>query len=163
MSKGKVRTIDLGLRRILRAYETLDGRGVTIGIDDEQGARTHPGGSATVAEVGAWLEFGTRNMLARPWLTLGVRRANVKGELFKAAREITRGANPDAALDAAGRRIASVVRDSLGEGVAPLAPATVAAKGSTRPLVDTGTLQRSITHKIAKGPRVKRLEREVRA
>ncbi len=85
-----------------------------------------------------------RTLLGR---VLDERRARKKAGLRMTLRK---------ALDIVGLKMAidSKKKITEGEGIPPpLKPATVARKGSSRPLVDTGRLLNSITHAVVVGKR----------
>jgi|AACY02.16.fsa_nt_gi hypothetical protein len=145
MARRGVKDIDLGYRRIMRELAELGEMVVLVGVGEDAGAYDD---GTPVAAVGAMLEYGTSRMPARPWLTIGTSKANVDDELAAIARAVTKGGDARRALDAAGERIAERVKSTLSDDVKPLAPSTVAQKGSSQPLIDTGRLKRSITARV---------------
>jgi hypothetical protein len=121
---------------------------VLVGIPE---GRTEPGGMST-AQVGAWNEFGTATIPERPWLRTGItrnlpyfRRVNESN-----LRRVVDGRmSVGTALDLLGVAAAGKVKENLLAGPwAPNAPSTIAAKGSDKPLVDSGQLVNSISHQV---------------
>lgn len=130
---------DMGKRAIMRMVRELDGASVEVGVfEPEHAAKA------------VHHEFGTSTIPARPFL-----RAS-QGEV-KAGQEIGRatslarvgGASALAVLERVGQQGEDAARRHALELDAPaLAPSTVAAKGSSKPLVDTGGMVAAITHKV---------------
>ena len=107
-----------------------------------------------LAIVAAAHEFGTATIPERSWLraTFEEQRDEIQKELGKILGLISNGKlDPSAGLQAAGELIASRARAKITQGdhlEPPLQSATVARKGSSRPLVDTGQLVQSIAAKV---------------
>lgn len=141
---AKVKDIDRGWGSFVKGFTALDGLGVTIGIHAEEGAE--------LAQIGTAHEFGTDTIPQRSFL-----RATVD-EQDAAYREATAGEiravldgrrNAEVALSRLGLRVVRDVQGKIRAGIDPaLAPATIAAKGSSKPLIDTGRLLRSITYQV---------------
>lgn len=104
-----------------------------------------------VATVAAWNEFGTRNGIpARPFFSQAVEESkrDVK-KIFRQhinAKTIT----PD---DRVAKLAGEAVKGHIQEKIVdlrepPNAPRTIARKGSSNPLVDTGTMLNAVTYKI---------------
>lgn len=138
--------------KALRARLSAGGAGhVHVGIVGPEAAQPHPGTEATNAEVGLWHEYGLgvpeRSFIRRTF------RNSEKIAQYKAlqqllARQVIDGkmtmARAGALIGAWGAAaIQSTITDS--DIPPPLAPATIRRKGSSKPLVDTGQLVRSIT------------------
>ena len=132
------------LRRVHRADEFY----VKVGIIGQDASASH--GDATNAEVGTAHEYGTEDLPERSFLrSTFVRR---EGDLAKLQAQACRGIlegkiDAQRALALIGAWAAGAVRATItrdGEFV-PLKPATIARKGSSRPLVDTGQLVGSIS------------------
>lgn len=105
---------------------------------------------ATLAEIAVFNELGTRAIPARPFIATGMARADVDALLQVAVERILEDGST--ALEE-GQRIADAlaqsVRDALTEGPwAPNARMTVALKGSSQPLINTGRLRDAIKGKV---------------
>lgn len=149
----------IGLNRVGQRMQALQDRlrnnsGVYVGIP--KGAGQYEDG-APLAVIGAVQEFGSadghipeRSFLRVPlWsnqqlfakiFTMGLPQV-IEGEIT--LRQL---------MEQAGARAASVSQEAISEGIAPPnAPSTVARKGSSTPLVDTGRLRQSITYVVEDG------------
>jgi len=69
MAFVKIKEIDLGMDEIVRNFIALNGSVLTAGIHDDTG--DYPDG-ISIAEVGFFHEFGTKNMPARPFMRTAV-------------------------------------------------------------------------------------------
>lgn len=111
---------------------------------------TAPHGDATNAEVGAAHEYGTENIPQRSFIGQAMRR-RVKEFRALAARllqmVIYKRATAEQALGLLGAWAVGAIKTTITRDgtFAPLAPATIARKGSSKPLIDTGQLIGSIT------------------
>lgn len=106
----------------------------------------------SVAEVGAWLEFGTWNAPERPWLrpgilkNLGAFRRLAQVDLVGIAEGRL---SMDAALNRLGVFAVGRVQNEITHGPAvPNAPSTIAKKGSSVPRIDTGMVRQSVTYVV---------------
>lgn len=117
---------------------------------DEAG-RFVKGSGVTNAALGALHELGSADgrIPARPFLHPTVERNRREYlALFKrlAAAMVRADVDVKTGLDAIGAKAAADVKKTITDGLSPPnAPSTVAAKGSSKPLVDTGQLVGSIT------------------
>lgn len=142
--------IDRGWRRIKGALQALP-RGYTkVGVQTGE-QHTQPGGEQrSQAEIAAWQEFGTPDIPARPFLRAALeanlrRLREIKTRLLQ--RLYDGHLTPATALAALGEAHEAQVKAKLTAGPwTPNAPSTVARKGSSRPLIDTGQLRASIRH-----------------
>lgn len=143
-----VRRTGPGVATLRAAVSGLDGKEGKTGWFE---SAHYPDGTA-VAYVATIHEFGTDRIPARPFMRPAVAdhgqewmqtlangaRAALRGNMTPAAvMEVT-------ALQAAGdvaAKIAAVTSP-------PLSPVTVARKGSSKPLVDTGQMIQSVTGKV---------------
>lgn len=127
---------------------------LTVGIHGAEGAAAHgetKGEPLTVAQVGAFHEFGTSRVPQRSF---------VRGWFDESQAEIAELLRSQLALAAAGKltveqaleRVALKCEASMKKRIRnrippPLAPETIARKGSSVPLIDTGQLRNSIRAK----------------
>jgi phage gpG-like protein len=148
-------------REVLTGMRELAATKVMVGVPEDKNERTggEPGQPVNNAALGFIHEFGApeANIPARPFLIPGLRKSRDQWlprmrEAAKAAME-GKPASVTANLSAAGTTAQSAVRAFItaGQGFAPLAAATLAArrrKGrtGTKPLIDTGQLRRAITY-----------------
>lgn len=153
MSKSRVKVVDMGLARRLAELQRLGAAGVEVGIPQDAGSED----GASLADIGAYMEYGTQDIPARPWLTQGVAQARPGRLLLIAARDVATGKR-DAyvALERLGLEVVGVIQERMTQIQPPLKPATIAAKGSDKPLVDTGRLRQSVAHRVLKDARKER-------
>lgn len=148
----KVEDKDLGWKALFERIEKAKNEKVKVGVlaDDAKGSEDH--GGLTVAELAAILHYGTQDghIPARPFLAMAFDQqrevlAKMGGELF--GQVLDGKIDTDKALGLMGLKLATEAKKVITttDSLAPNAPSTVAAKGSSRPLVDTGRLLGAIT------------------
>lgn len=154
---GSMTIKDNGFRKVVDQLKSLDAFDVVVGIHAEKGGAQHDEESGlTIAEIGAFHEFGLgdvprrsfiadwadENQEARMKFVRGIQRQVAKGKL-----------DADTAANRIGLRFQSEIqkriRDTPGDWPA-LHPMTIKRKGSSKPLIDTGALRGSITYKVIK-------------
>ena len=98
------------------------------------------------AEVAAWNHFGTEKIPARPFLDVAV--VKNKAVVAGAAKEVlAKGGSVSQAVGAMGAMAAGKVQQYIADIFIPPpnSPRTIARKGSSHPLIDTGQMRQSIT------------------
>lgn len=160
MAKSKSRVVidDRIWKQIKRRLRTLDRLSLQVGIVQGKGAEEATESGATLAEIGAVHEFGTKDgrIPERSFIrrTLEAKRARINDTFRRAAGAIVENRiSVDDALNQLGSYVAGEIQATIKTGPhipPPLSPATVAAKGSSRPLVDTGRLAQSISWRVKK-------------
>jgi hypothetical protein len=124
--------------------------GVLVGVLHGGGA--HPSGDGqTIAEIAWWNEFGTKNIPARPFLrTTLIEHNYYRSHLMLALQRILKdGTNPFKELKLVGSKAARDIQWSIVNGDWEAnAPSTIAQKGSSRPLIDTGKLRQAISSQL---------------
>lgn len=148
---GKVLIRDGVWKRIKANLARADKAHVKVGILDDS---DHDG--VGMSELGAIHEYGSpaagipeRSFIRRTLSEKEDQIAKMQGKLANAV--VTKNMPIEQALDQLGAMVASEIKKTITSGEPippPLKPATIAAKGSDRPLVDTGRLVGSITHKV---------------
>jgi hypothetical protein len=126
--------------RAMRSQPNAVAVGFPNGTDPEQVMK------ATFAE------FGTVNQLARPFFTNAMRDGRRKYRAFL-ARSVDGLLLGETSLSTVLNRLGLVAVGDIQEAIGsntppPLAPATIARKGSSRTLVDTGALRQSVRHEL---------------
>ena len=156
MFGGKETAVGAALRRNLEELAALQ---VNIGFNDSSGSykvktkgKQKKAEGATVAQVAAWNEFGTEHSPARPFMrqTLTDQRDKISKFVQNRAKNVVNGSmDAQTALNGIGSyakgRMQAEIRDGDFE---PNAPSTVARKGSSKPLIDTGRMRQSIVYEI---------------
>lgn len=160
-AKIAVREIDRGWRRLREVMKTASDAHAKVGYLAGKGAEDDHDG-LTNAELGIVHEFGTGRVPERSHIRATIdRNREAYLELLK---RLTRGIyegkmTAERALGILGLKAASDVKRYItsGEGVPPpLDAGTIARKGSTRALVDTGRLVASILHEVVMGKEIGR-------
>lgn len=153
MTKLRVVSRDRGYNQLLRtAAAAARGARITVGIHAAQGNEAHTGiVPVTVIDVALWNEFGTARIPARPFIR-GWYDANLtkNRQFIGSVLARTLGSLPlDQGLEIIGQRFVGDVQRNMAAGVPPPnAPKTIARKGSSKPLIDTGQLRQSITYVV---------------
>jgi hypothetical protein len=145
--------VDDHVWRALRArLSGLDRARVKVGIIGAQASEEHAETGATNAEIGAAHEFGTATIPERSWLRSTFRDQRKREQLRRLQARLLRDImNGKITVEQAmgllgawgmGAVKATITRDGH---FAPLKPATIARKGSSKPLIDTGQIVGAIT------------------
>lgn len=144
-----VKIKDLGLAEELAAAQKLANAQVKIGIQaDEKGEY---GNGASVLDVAAWNEFGTDKIPSRPFIRqcFSDNLPALEKGLRIVAVKVLNGEDPKIALSQLGQWYQDKQKECLLHFPwKPNAAATVKAKGSTKPLVDTSQLVNSIRYEV---------------
>lgn len=151
---------DNGWRAMLERAHELAKKGplVKVGILDDAPKDVAPGSSPsayTLVEVAAVHEFGSEHVPQRSFLraTIDSKGAELKRLLNVVATNAFQGKTTlKQGLGQVGAKAAAWVQRAIAQGVPPpLAESTIARKGSSKPLIDTGQLRSAITHRV-EGP-----------
>jgi hypothetical protein len=142
---------DLGMKRIIAEMQKASRLEVAVGI--QQGAKGAEG--ASIAEYGAYNEFGTGKIPSRPFMATSFdeSRAQIDQDFDREASAMMQGKSAHQALLTIGLKHAQRIQKTIsGRNFLPkLAERTVRAKkGSTKTLVDTGAMLNSI-HPVVRG------------
>lgn len=141
---------DLGFRRIVTNLKAFDGVELVIGVLRNSGRETN---GTDLVDVAFYNEFGTRHIPSRPFVRIA---SDEHGDEWQTLAEkgltaITEGRmSRKQVLDLVGIRAKADVQKVFGDKtkLRPNAPATVARKGSSAPLIDSGRLRASINYRI---------------
>lgn len=152
-----VRVVDRGASRLLRAVSER-GPTVEVGVIGAKGDEPHTGagdgGDVTVAQVAEWMEFGTPTIPARSWLRAAIDEfgPELERRISIESRAVISGQRTqEQALARVGVWIVGKIQERIARGIPPaLAAGTIARKGSTTPLIDTGQLRSSITSRVVR-------------
>lgn len=133
--------------RILKDFDGLEGK---VGWFE---TAAYPDGTP-VAYVATIHEFGTARIPARPFMRPAVSDNGQQWleQLADGAKaSLTGGPPPASVLELVALGAAANVAEKIVAVTSPpLSPATVARKGSSKPLVDTGQMLQSVTGKVEK-------------
>lgn len=161
---ARVTDTDRGARALAESLRALGKARVRVGVladaPKKTGTRTGKRGrqiqqAATLAEVAAAHEFGTATIPQRSFIraTVDLKAGEIGALQEKLAAQVAEGKiTPEVAMERLGAAAQGMVQTRIAEGIGPaLAPATVARKGSDKPLVDTGQLRSSVTYQVLQG------------
>ena len=147
---------DLGYDDVVSALSDMTGFVTLVGVHEEEGARAHPEaegpGGPTLAQIAATNEFGSEDgrVPERSFLraTIDVNRPGYVREIELVAAQAVDGIQPlPKGIGLLGARVEGDVKAHMTDlRDPPNAPATIAAKGSSNPLIDTGRLRGAIRH-----------------
>lgn len=150
--------------RLRNELRRLGGLRTTVGVHDDAGQ--HDGTDVTVAEIAATHEFGAGRIPARSFLrkTFDDKEAYIRGILDDGVSDvIAERYTPEQVMDRVGMVVRGAVQTTIQAGIAPpLSAQTIAAReakashggglqsmaGRHTPLIDSGQLISSVTHKV---------------
>lgn len=131
---------DIDFDGMISRLRAVDGTKVSAGLF---------GGKA--AEKAMYNEYGTsRGIPARPFLRNTLYEHDARWGVFIAPKiaALLNGGSADGIVSSLGSIMANDIKGTIGAGsFAANAPSTIAAKGHSKPLVDTGDMYGSITWK----------------
>lgn len=152
-----IRDQDRGWKALKRALTTLAhgdsyAKAGIIGEKAQQEHETEPGQAATNVDIGVWNEFGTGKAPARSFIRepFDANREAYVAMMTKFVAGVYEGKMEiGQALGLVGQRMESDFRNAIAHGIPPPnAPSTIAAKGSSKPLVDRGELRQAISSAV---------------
>ena len=146
-----VRVRDLGWARIKHDLYGLDKQVVKVGL--QMGDKA-PDESTTLAEIGAYQEFGTSRIPRRPFLSgafeqyrndLGTFKVRLLNLIYDKKLDYTQ------ALAKLGQRHEDQVKNKITAGPwVPNAESTIRQKGSSKPLIDDRDMTKAVRYVIAR-------------
>jgi len=145
----KVIDKDMGFKRIDVEVKSLHGREVKIGIMGNESVD-----GVSVIDYAMYNEFGTNRIPARPFMS---KTAEVYGPKmikfveFLAGRMIDGKVGPTYVLQNIGEKYQSYIQKTIRDAknwAVPNAASTVAMKGSSSPLIDTGRMVQSVRYEV---------------
>jgi len=143
---------DRGWKKIQRELRIMNRSFVKVGVLSDAGRFPTAEGGANIADVATFNEFGTSTIPSRPFMgqSFDKNRRAINRFIVKKQSDIYQArTSTRRALDSLGIFFVGKVKQIFTTGkFQPVKPATVARKGSTRPLIDTGRLRASINHEV---------------
>ena len=137
-------------RRFKRMLQELSKLEVRVGF---QAGEAQEEDGTDICEVAAYNELGTEHIPARPFLRKSVdENANKINSFMKAkVRDLTQGVTGEQVLKEIGIFQKDLIQEKITSGgFAPNADSTIAKKGSSKPLIDTGRMRQSVNYVIQK-------------
>ena len=160
----QIKVIDRGWEGIKARVETIRGSGavVNVGVQGQPAAANHQNTHLTVGQLATIHEFGkvirqpklNRIIVipARSFLRATVdqyRDAIARRQVLLSQGYILGKFELRPAMELLGMYVVGLVKQRIANGIAPPnRPSTIARKGSSKPLIDTGQLRNSITYKV---------------
>lgn len=143
---------DRGAAAMVRRIGSIKGAAVDVGVLGERAMRSE-GDGATVADVATMAEFGLgqpERAWCRGWVDENENKVQALSR--KAVGAIASGKVPlTAAVEAMGLGIAGGMQERIANRIdPPNAPSTIAKKGSSTPLVDSGQFRLSIAPRVVR-------------
>lgn len=143
---------------LLRVMHKLDRHFVKVGVLASKGGEAkHEDGKMSLIEIAATHEFGSSDgriperSFIRQTFFVNAREELVKMQAELAKKIVTGGMDPLKALGILGTWGAAAVKKTITDQMTSgpeNAPSTIARKGSSTPLIDTGLLKNSVSHEV---------------
>ena len=154
-----IKSTDHGANALLeRMKKAAAGARVTVGVHEAEGSAPAEGedGDATLLDVAIFNEFGTVDIPPRSFIGAweDENTDEHREQLRKIGHAIVKGEIPsvEVGLERFGLHAVGEVQQRIKAGIAPEnAESTIAAKGSSTPLIAGGQLWQSITHVVSSG------------
>jgi hypothetical protein len=149
----KVTDRDFGWKGLEHAVLKLGGKGAftLVGVQGAHAAANVQDTALTYAQLARIHEFGAGRSPERSFIRATIDK--YQSAIQKRAIALGRGVLLDAfsveqALELLGEYVVGLIRQRIADGIAPRnKPSTIKRKGSSKPLIDTGGLRASITHR----------------
>lgn len=159
MTTVRIKDTDHGFKKLLADVKAASkGAGVSVGVHAKEGDDPHRGKSEnpmTVLDVAIVNEFGLgvpERSFIRSWFD---ENPGPNAELLrKAVKFVLTGQKtlPEA-FELIGLKLTGEIQKRISRGIPPPnAPSTIAEKGSSKPLIDSGQLRSSITYLVRDKP-----------
>lgn len=148
----KVKDVDKGYAAMMKRINDCKEASLVVGLMAGKGDEPHKGTpGTTVLQIGVIHEFGLgvpERSFIRGWFD--VFNPTAKKQISVVLESVVAGKRTKAeALELLGVRFVGEAQKFMVTGpFAPLAPSTIRAKGSSKPLIDTGQMRSSITYRI---------------
>lgn len=149
----RIRDTDRGYRKLMQRLRREAKRKhiVRVGVMGPEGQQEHKGSGTTVVEVASYHEFG-RGVPERSFIrsTVDENEPKYRGLLRRIGVGIVQGkVTAKKGLNILGLQIVSDIQGKIESNIPPkLHPSTVAQKGSSVALIDTGQLKNSVVHQV---------------
>lgn len=146
---AKILDIDRGWGKIIKNMRELASKEVRVGVQGEAGNEKS---GVNLVDVAVYNEFGTENIPARPFMSKSFDNSQRRVEnLMKneAGRLIEGRQNAEQVLKKSGLFLEGQAKKYVASPVwVPNAPSTIAKKGSSQPLIDSGLMRQSIRYEV---------------
>jgi hypothetical protein len=149
-----IRDTDKGFRALVDSFKANPKTTITVGIHAREGAAAHKGSKfgETVADVATLQEFGADGIPQRSFLRawFDENQAQTAEATKRMLQSVMQGKRTkQAALELLGQAFVGQIQKRIAQGIAPPnSPDTIARKGSSTPLIDTGQMRSAITYAV---------------
>lgn len=156
----KVRDVDHGYAALVRRVFDLAKPRIEVGILGAEATAAKKGHDGqdepvTLLDVATWMEFGTDDIPERSFLRayFDEHEAEIHARLGRLTKQVVMGKLTKAqALEQIGLYVVGEIQKRIAAGIEPEnAASTIARKGSSTPLVDTGQLRQGISYRVKGG------------
>jgi len=165
MAGSSIKDTDHGYKALVaRMAAAAAGARLSVGIHEAEGGLPDESGEATVLDVATWNEFGGAPTESKPegnpprrsfladWADEHVDEN--RETLRKIAAAVVKGKVPDmtTGLNRAGFLFVGQIQERIRAGIEPEnADSTIAKKGSSTPLIASGSLWQAVKHEVTQG------------
>ena len=157
MAKKGVTDIDKGYKKIIQSIKDLGVNGINVGISKDK--TNHEG--VSIAQYAYWNEVGVESKDGKGWKIpprpfmrgwADSNKENIKQTMQSVAQAVSSGKiEAETAVERIGQYCQDGIKSYIRRGdFTPNSPATIEKKGSSRPLIDTGTMRNSIRYEIVR-------------
>lgn len=143
-------------KNLLAKLKKQTGKEVAVGFPaGKEGIHNpHYKNGASILEVAVYNNFGTDTTPRRPFMEKATQAMKEPvGKLLgkRLTGAVSRGTDPETVLGEAGQLAAGIIKETITDlDSPPNAPATIAKKKSSNPLIDTGAMRQHVTHHVRK-------------
>lgn len=152
-NSSKVKDTDRGYRKLIDEVFKFENPRLLVGILSADGGKEYDD-NVTVLDVATWNEFGTERIPSRSFIRTwyDANLPTIKKKLQALLVQVVKGRiGKDQALEQLGQWMVGSIQASISQGIPPPnASSTIAHKGSSTPLIDTGVLRSSISYRVEK-------------
>lgn len=137
-------------KRVQKEMKELDKLMVAVGFPD--GNKKNANG-VSIAEYAAYNDLGTNMTPSRPFMRNSAEKhgTDYNGIAEQAIKGIMSGGTAQAALEKLGVFAKGIVQEEITDGIFEAnKESTIGRKGSSKPLIDTGTMRNSVNYEIRK-------------
>lgn len=148
----RIEEVDHGYASLVAAVFDLAHHHPVVHVGILDGEETHGGSEVSILDVATWMEFGTQDIPARSFIRawFDEDEDHLREVLTTLLQEVVAGKlSKEQALEQLGQYAVGRIQQRISDGIPPPnAPSTIEKKGSSTPLIDTGTLRASVTYKV---------------
>lgn len=148
----KVKDIDRGFKKFAKSAKYVEKEKPYVKAGVLESAGNHQDSGLSVAAVATFQEFGTDRIPERSFMRS--MQEEQRGNILRFIKDLGDGLllRADQTLGLLGLHLVDLIKKQIDKvSSPPLSERTIEAKGSTKPLIDTGQMRNSINHEVKKG------------